>query len=192
MRNIISYFPEDVLLDATEVYCNSKNISFSGAGDSSSKAMIMSDICRQNKSKAGNVLWIVNDASDQNIVKKAMEMWSGRSVYLYTKKAEEERLSYATSSEFERAKRIELVEFVSRVFLGNEGVFVLNFESILQNFPDMEEIAKEKLAVKKGGELDSVKLIEKLVDMGYEVTDDEVLKRGGILSGGGQLVDFSH
>ncbi len=178
MRNIISYFPEEALKEATDVFNSAKNVSYSGAGNSSSKAMLLSDILRNKKSDAGNVLWIVNDHTDQNIAAKAIKMWSDRPVFIYKKPEEEERLNFSTTSEFEEWKRLKLIEFVSRVYLNERAVFILNFESILQNFPDIEAVSAEKTTVKAGADFDSVKFIGELVDNGYEMTDDDFLKKG--------------
>ncbi len=191
MRNIISYFSKEDLSGATSLFCSSQNISYSGAGNSSSKAMLLAAICRNEKVNSGNVLWVVDDENEQHVIKKAMEMWSDRPVFVYRKKKEEERLSYPTSSEFERVKRVELLEFVSRISVYKDAVFVLNFESILQNFPDQYLVKKGAITLKEGDELDSVELIEKLVESGYEVADDpEKLIKGEYLRIGDSILIY--
>lgn len=190
MRNVISYFSKDDLLQATELFSRGKNISYSGAGSASSKAMIISDILRQEASKVKNILWVVNDLNEQHAIKRAVEMWSGKPVFLYKKRVEDERASYPTAADFERVKRIELVEFVSRVHSGGGAVFVVDFQSLLQNFPDIKEIEREKFSLEKGAELDSVQFIGRIVDMGYEVTDNEVLQKGEYYRIGDSLLLF--
>lgn len=176
MRNIVSYFPKEALKDATEIFGRSNNISYSGAGNSSSKGMLVSDILRHRKS--GNILWVVNSVTDQNAVKKAMETWGERPVYLYKKREEEEKVAFGTFSEFERTKRIEIMTFACRLFQNTEAVFVIDFMSLLQEFPNTPLIARGRIEVKSGEGLNVVDFIEKLVDMGYEMTDEKVLKRG--------------
>lgn len=183
MRNIVSYFPKEALKDATELFGRSNNISYSGAGNSSSKGMLLSDILRQKK--LGNVLWVVNGVSDQNAVKKAMEIWGERHVYLYKKREDEEKVTFPTFADFERTRRVEMMAFVCRLFTNREAtpkagaaVFVLDFMSLLQEFPNIELISRDKLDVKKGDALPMVGFIERLVDMGYEMSDDKELLRG--------------
>ena len=49
MRNIISYFPDDTLRDVTSLFRRQKNISVSGAGNASSKAMILNQVLKKNR-----------------------------------------------------------------------------------------------------------------------------------------------
>lgn len=178
MKNIISFFPKEQLLEAAEIFSSSKNASYSGAYNSSSKAMLLSDICREKKNDVGNILWIVNDQTEQIMVKKAMEMWGDRPIFIYRKRPDDERISYSVYSDFERDKTLEKLEFVSRVFTHNRAVFVVNFESILQDFPNSRRFENSKISIRKGEEVDLVNIIEKLVYSGYEVTDEQILKKG--------------
>ena len=178
MRNIISFFPREGLAESTDLFRNFKNITYSGAGNSSSKAVILSDILRDEKINLENVLWVVSGEEEQNMVKKAVDLWSDRQVFLYTKKSDEERLTYATSADFERDMKRDLVEFVLRVHLNKKAVFVANFLSLLQNFPDINDLERNKVFIRTGEELDSVNFVEKIVAVGYEVTDSKILKKG--------------
>lgn len=178
MRNIISYFPEGILGKATELFCNLKNVSYSGMANSSAKAMLLSDILRSGKSDVGNVLWVVNDTAEQNMVKRAISMWSDHDVFVYKRRAEDEAASFPTYSDFERKKNVEMVEFVSRIYTSRKGIFVVDFQSLLQEFPDMGIINKNKLNVREGNEIDTVEFIEQLVAKGYEVTDEDKLVKG--------------
>jgi transcription-repair coupling factor len=178
MRNLVSYFPKEEFADATGLFSELKNVSFSGAGNSSSKAMLISDILRDKKCGVKSVLWVVNDLSEQNMVKKAVNNWSDRDVFVYTKMSEETRLSYSTQADFERDKTLGLVEFVSRIHSSKGAVFILDFQSLLQNFPNAKDLIGDELKVSIGDELDPVKFVERLVAMGYEMGEDAVLKKG--------------
>jgi transcription-repair coupling factor len=190
MRNIISYFPKDELSRVTELFSKNKNISFSGSGNSSSKAMVLSAIFRSEGDNMGNVLWVVNDKNEQAAVKKAVETWTDRPVYIYKRREDDERTAFSTSSDFERARTLESVEFVSRVFTNKGAVFVVDFLSLLQDFPDIKIINKEKAVLKKGEEVDAVNIIEKLVGMGYEITDYDLLKKGEYFRKGDSMFIF--
>ena len=175
MRNIISFFPKEELERATSLFRKNKNknVTFSGGGNSSSKAMILSDIFRSGEVKNGNVLWVVSDNSEQNLVKKALSVWSDRKVYIYTKRLDDEVLAFPTTREFERVKGVEKVEFVSRMLSQNGAVFVVDFASLFERLPSPKELILESLAVSVGKDLDPVKFIEKMVAIGYEVAEDE-------------------
>jgi len=177
LKNIISYFPKEELKEASEIFRKSKHSSFSGAGNSSSKAMLVSGVLRDSEN-IENGLWIVNDKGEQNMLRKALSLWGDRPVYIYKKRDEEERLSFPTSGDFERAKKIEAMEFVSKLYLEKNSVFVLNFDSILQKFPNIHLIAQEKVEVVVGEELDVVRFIQEVVAAGYEIADDQNVKKG--------------
>ncbi|MFA6305487.1 MAG: transcription-repair coupling factor [Candidatus Gracilibacteria bacterium] len=178
MKNIISFFSEEELKDATDLFSRSSNVSFSGAGNSSSKAMLLSCIYGDAKIGVGNSLWIVNDPGDQYVTKRAVEMWSDRDVFVYKKRGDEEKLSFSTTSGFERDKRVSVTEFVSRIITHKNAVFIVDFLSVLQNFPDAKRLEETKILIKKGEKIDLVSFIENLVSVGYEITDDQILKKG--------------
>ncbi len=190
MENIISFFPKEEIKEAEKFFYKSKNISFSGAGNSSSKAMLVSSIFRDEWDNAGNILWIVGDREEQNEVVKAVSMWGDRPVFLYNKRLDEERLSFSSAVDFETALKVDAVEFVSRIYVNKKAIFVVDFESLLQDFPDISLIVKNKFSITEGGEWDSVGFIEELVSMGYEMTDHEILHKGEYYRVGDSLYIF--
>ena len=177
MRNIISYFSKEELKQVTNLFKEKRNISLSGAGNASSKAMVVSDILRADVA-VSNVLWVISDESEQNVVKKSMETWCDVPVFLYKKRSDEEMVTFPTVREFNETKRKESVEFVSRLFSNKRAVFIVDFNSLLQNFPDIKEIISRKVLIKTGGYIDSVKFIEDIVSNGYEMSEDKVLQKG--------------
>ncbi|MFC1615713.1 transcription-repair coupling factor [Patescibacteria group bacterium] len=177
-NSLISYFPKEELKKATELFRRSQSATFSGAGTSSSKALILADILRDEKKDVKNVLWIVSERADVLSTKKALEVWSDRPVFTYARRRKEEAIKFQNNQEFEDKKRLELMEFVLRIFLNKKAIFVVDFESILQNFPNLEFIKKEKFSIKVGEKLDSVQFIQDVISLGYEATEDDVLKKG--------------
>ncbi|MEK7086120.1 MAG: hypothetical protein AAB953_03860, partial [Patescibacteria group bacterium] len=177
MRNIISYFSKEELKQVTDLFKEKRNITLSGAGNTSSKAMVVSDILRSGAT-AGNVLWVISDESEQNVVKKSMETWCDVPVFLYKKRADEEMVTFPTVREFNETKRREAVEFVSRLFSNKKAIFIVDFNSLLQNFPDIKEIISRKILIKTGDHIDSVKFIEDIVSNGYEMSEDKALQKG--------------
>ncbi len=178
MRNIISYFPKNTLKDVTQLFQKNKNITVSGGGNASSKAMILSSVLCENKGAIGNVLWVVSEESEQNLVKKAMEAWGETPVFIYKKRSDEDVVGFPTVREFNEIRNLERVEFVSRLYSCRGAVFVVDFPSLLQNFPDIKEVLKNRASLKIGEDIDVVRFIEKLVSMGYEMSDDKELKKG--------------
>jgi transcription-repair coupling factor len=190
MRNIVSYFPKEELRAATELFCKKKNITISGASNSSSKAMILSDILRCKKGDIGSVMWISSDESENSLAKKSLEAWTNSDIYTYKLRENEEVISFPTSREFERVKKIELVEFVSRLYLRKGGVFLVDFKSLLQDFPNPEALEKESVEIKVGEEEDMVSLIENIVSLGYEVTSEQFVNKGEYFKIGDSLIIF--
>lgn len=178
MRNIISYFPKEELNEAVGLFRRQKNITISGAGNSSSKAMILSDIFRSEGEKVRNVLWVVSDPSEQNLIRKAVSVWGNRPVFVYKKREDEEVITFPTAGDFERKKTIELVEFVSRICVSKGAVFIVEFNSLLQHYPDPKALRDGKILVKTDQRLDPVKFIEMLVAKGYEVSDETLIDKG--------------
>ncbi len=178
MKNIISFFPKEELCEAAKLFVSSKNISFSGSGNSSSKAMLLASIFRDKKDEISNTLWVANDVNEQNAAKKAISMWSDRPVFLYNKRSDEERSSFSSSFDFKRKLKLELLEFLFRIYTNKNAIFIVDFYSLLQPFSDISSIIKERILIKKGDKIDLVELIEKLVSDGYDSTDAESLEKG--------------
>ncbi|PIR55075.1 transcription-repair coupling factor [Candidatus Peregrinibacteria bacterium CG10_big_fil_rev_8_21_14_0_10_36_19] len=187
MRDIVSFFPKEELKEATDLFGRSKNISYSGSGNASSKSMLVSDIFRNYKD-VGRTLWVVSDSNEPPVIRKSMEMWGDRNVYVFKSKNDSERLSYSSFNEFKRAKAIDLVEFVSNIYQDRSGVFIVDFESLLEDFPDVDDLFKNKFSVVKGEKFDVVKFIEKLVSTGYEVTNFGEVNKGEYFRIGDSLI----
>jgi len=190
MRNIVSYFSGEELKEAKELFLNFGNVSFSGIGNSSSKALLISDLCRDKKSKVKNVLWICNGEENVHLLTRAMTLWSDRPVFSYSKIKEDRFVDYGNSADFKRAKELSLMELVLRINSHNNAIFVLDFESLLQDFPDVEVLKKANFSLTEGENISSVEIIERLVNFGYEVTDEQVLHKGEYFRVGDSLFVF--
>ncbi len=187
MRNIISYFPKEELKGSTTLFNERGNVTFSGGGNASSKAMLLSDILRSKGNEKTNVLWIVSDREMQNAVKKAMEIWGNNKVFIYNKRRSDEMLNFPTNADFERAKSVELLEFILRMKLLEGAVFITNFDSITDYGPNVEVLEKGSTKFQKGAEFNSVQAIESIVSIGYEMTEDYKLKKGEYYKRGDSL-----
>lgn len=187
MRNIISYFPKEELKDSTTLFNEKKNVTFSGGGNASSKAMLISDALRAKGNGGRNVLWICSDKESQNAVKKSLDVWSDKKVFIYNRRGSDEMMGYPTSAEFERVRSIELLEFIIRMYLMEGAVFISSFDSIINEGPDVKQLEKGSIELVKGAEFNSVQVIEALVSRGYEMTEDDKLKKGEYYKRGDSL-----
>ncbi len=190
MRNIISYFPKEELAEATNLFKRKKNVTFSGSGNSSSKALVLSDIFRSAGDDAGNVLWVVHNDADINIMENSLLVWGDMPVYKYKKLQDEEMMSFSTNNEFRRKKTMDLLEFIYRINRNKSAVFVTDFYSILQNIPNISGLFESAIKIKKDGDADIVPLIENLVSLGYELSEDETIKKGEYLRRGDSVLVY--
>lgn len=190
MRNLISFFPRKELNEATDLFCTVRNVSYSGVGNSSSKAVLISDVCQNKKADVKNVLWVVDSKSEINAVTRSIKMWSDRPVFSYSRIEDDRRVDYPSSMEFERARQVDLLEFINRVNTYDDAFFVVDFKSMLQNFPDVTYLEKKFFTVEEGQKFDSVQFVEALIDNGYEVTDEQVLHKGKYFRVGDSLMVF--
>ncbi|MBI2634169.1 hypothetical protein HYW82_00680, partial [Candidatus Peregrinibacteria bacterium] len=186
MRNIVSYFPKDAFSLAGNLFRREGGVTFSGGGNASSKAMLLSDIFRNNGLE--NTLWVVSSVNDIGIMEKALASWGERPVFTYRKRADDEMLSFASSTEFFRVKNMELVEFVSRIVSNKDAIFITDFMSLLQDFPDSKKILEEKISLKTGEKFDTVDFIESIVSIGYEVSDESTLRKGRYIRAGDSIL----
>jgi hypothetical protein len=84
MRNVISYFPKEDLKSSTELFNVSRNVTFSGGGNASSKAMILADIFEGAQNRRGWAYFMdCIRKGDQGVVKKACEVWSDVPTFFY-------------------------------------------------------------------------------------------------------------
>ena len=126
MQNIVSYFSEGEFKDSAKLFFANKAITYSGAGTSSAKALVLANILRESVRLGGagdaisvkNVLWIVNNFDEMEDIKRAMSLWGDRPVYSYIALTDDERGNFSSSRDFEREKQMRMVEFVVRGLWG--------------------------------------------------------------------------
>lgn len=178
MRNLVAAFPENKLMkEAVKLFVSSGNVVYSGANNSSSKSFLLAEILKTSKKK-GNFLWVSSDNNELKNVYKSLKKWTDKPVFLYEEISDGDVLKYGSLSEFKRIKNLKKIEFITRISVQQEAFFLINFESLLQNFPEIKSVKKEKMTLKGGDNFDIVEFIQSLVAKGYEVTDHDYVQKG--------------
>jgi transcription-repair coupling factor len=190
MQNIVSYFSDSEFNDSSDLFFGNRSVTYSGAGNSSSKALVVSNVLRlaaSNGAKVGDILWVVDNATEMEKIRKTASIWGSRPVHGFKALEEEDRSEFSTTSEFEREKSVRFTEFMSRIIEG-DAFFVIPFSAVFKKFPSSRELIEKRFKLKVGEEMDVVAFIEKLVDVGHDNTDDEYLKKGQYYKVGDSVV----
>jgi transcription-repair coupling factor len=200
MQNIVSYFSDDAFHESTDLFFANNSCTFSGGGNSSSKALTIADIFRgggagasePGRKEVGNLLWVVNGVDEMEKTKKSASIWGGRKVFTYRPLKDEERSGFGTLSDFERGQQIKKVSFVSQMAKGDGSgvgaVFIIPFEFLFQDFPKLSSLKAGVLGVKVSEEIDVVDFVDKLVGVGYGNADEEYVKHGQYFKVGDSIV----
>lgn len=151
----------------------------SGFGNSSSKSFVVADILKQRN--YSSVLWIVNDKNEQEAVERAISFWSNLPVFCLNK-VEDVR-------DKERLNRLNLIESLAFIYK-KPAIIVSSYESLLQPVPHKGELLEKVLELKEGDKFDAVDLFEKLISIGYEVSEDTYLEKGTYIRQGEVLKIF--
>jgi transcription-repair coupling factor len=186
LRSIISLFPKDSLSAAKELFRNNKSVVFSGAGNTSSKAMLVSYLLSLPSAKTG-ALWITSDSSEYNLLQKSLEIWGDKNVYSFKKRNNDEMSNFGTYSYFQRIITLEKLAFVYGLKLDKQAVFLINVDSLKEYLPTFSKLEKRKIKIRKGEDYELVKFINQLVEQGYEVADDENLEMGQYIKKGDSI-----
>lgn len=188
IKNLINYFPTPQNDRVLDLLSKKKNVSISGAGNSSAKAFTFADVFRKEKG-INSVIWVVNNNTEQENVIRALRLWSDVNVYNFS------LLSPGAGeagniNEVEEENNIRTVEFVGRLREKKQKIIVSTYVDLLTNFPDLKEVEERKIEITNGGEVNVTKLFEELIDRGYEVSEDKNLKKGTYLKSGEVLTIF--
>lgn len=188
--NLIEHFSTVQNSRVLDSLLKNKNISISGAGNFSAKAFILSDVLRQEKG-IKSVLWVVNDAVEQDHVLRAMQIWSDIDVYSFKVLPPDPHRMRQT----ERQNRISALEFVH--YLGSRKisskkrkVVIAPYADVLRDFPDYQDLKERTLVLEKGEDVDVNELFESLIRSGYEMSDDARIEKGTYVKSGEILSIF--
>ena len=184
MKNIISYFSSKSLEDYTKLFLNNSSVTFSGGGNSSSKAMVVSEFLRHKDYENKPFIWIVSSESEKNTVINSLNIWGKTPVYTYKHIPSDQISKYGTMSALRKARNLDSNVFVNRLHSGNPGVFVLEVNDVFGEFPNFQRLQKNQVQFYRDQDFNTVTWVQKFVSMGYELAPDSTLERGQYLMKG--------
>lgn len=185
IRDLIRFFPSVQNNRVLELFENRKNISVSGGGNYSSKVFTFADVIRKVH-HLKNILWVVNDVVEQEQVIRSLKLWTDLDIFGYSLAPTD----INNPREIAEENRIRLIEFVGRLANNKRKVIVVPYINLMANLPDSHEVQERCLVIKKGESLNVTELFERLISLGYEVSDDPTLKKGTYVRSGEVLKIF--
>ena len=158
-----------------------KNISLSGAGNYSAKVFILADVLRE-RPDLKTVIWAVNDFVEQENVVKSLNLWSG-----WEAEGLELDQNLTNDKEVERANRVKILELVTSLTKKERKIWVITYQDLLKKMPDPTEVKKKILILDGDSKMPVLDLFEKLIELGYEVSEDAFIRKGEYFRQGGVL-----
>lgn len=141
-------------------------MSLSGAGNASSKALIVFELLKKF-SEFKKVLWVVNDPMEQENLIKSLHVWSSWDIY-----------SYILKEEISRENLIETLSTIAHLRDAARKIIIAPYQAILENVPSKEELDEKKITLEEGQIITNIELIEAFVEKGYEVAPGDFLEQG--------------
>ncbi len=173
MNNLISLFPSSQNGRVLDIFDGQKSITLSGAGNESSKAFIVAELLKKNENIT-TVLWVVNDMVAQDAVMKALQLWTDIPVSVYT----QELIESAHPKKTKEENRLRVLELTHNLMGKNRKIVVTPYAHLMVNFPLYSEIKEKSLHLKKGQTIVLTDLFERLISLGYQMSEDAFLQKG--------------
>lgn len=184
-RNLIRFFSTVQNPRVSDIFDKYKNISLSGSGNFSAKAFTFSDAIRY-RSDIRNIIWVVNDAVEQENVARALNFWGDLDAEAYSMAPAD----LNRPRQVEAENRIRAIEFVCNLMNRRRKIFVVTYIDLMAGFPDMRLLKERTMTIKKGQEVNVTEIFESLIERGYEVSDDKYLQKGTYYKSGEILTVF--
>lgn len=185
ISNLIRFFTTVQNNRVLGLFENKKNISISGGGNYSSKVFTFVDIMRKT-SHIRNILWVVNDAVEQENVMRSLKLWTDLDIFGYSLVPTD----INNPRQIEKENQLRLIEFIGRIVNKKNKIIVVPYINLMANLPQADEIGDRTLMLTRGQQLSVTDLFEKLIALGYEVSDDRFLKKGFYVRNGEVLIVF--
>jgi len=173
-----SFFGTIQNIHVLDLFYKQRNISISGAGNSTTKAFILFELLKKFP-KYNKVLWVVNDVSEQENLVKDLSIWSDLKVHLYNQTDEDKRGSF-----------METLATIGHLCDLHKKIIVAPYQTILQNVPSKDELDKQEIIVLAGQTITNIELIDAFVSAGYKVAPGNFLEKGMYYQQGEVLTIF--
>jgi transcription-repair coupling factor len=158
------------------------NITLSGAGSFSAKTWVMNDVLAQN-TQLKNIIWLVSDLSCAESLKKHLEFFGYENVNIF---------NVLTDNPLpERETMLRKINFLSGITNNKKlSIEITPYQNIFQLLPDSQEFFGGRLDLECGQEVKDVELIDGLLGIGYEITDEQNLEKGTYYKSGEVVTVF--
>lgn len=160
-------FPHPRNQEVLDLFGNNRHVTLSGGGNFSSKAFVVSDILDQHP-ELTKLIWVVNDVAGQEAMARVIADWSDFEItYL------DEEGGYEAT-----------MRSLAALMDDRKVALVITYDQLLKRFPKKETIQQQVMELKVGETIDSTDFFEELIDMGYEISEDQYLEQGHYLRHG--------
>ncbi len=184
-KNLIQFLPTFVNSRVFELLNTKKNFSVSGGTNYTAKSFVFSDVIRDLKKFKGGI-WIVNSNQEQELIAQGLDLWLDHQILKYDSKINGEM----NPRRLERLRKMKLMELLSMVMSDEKRILVIPYFDLLKQIPDLELLENTKIVLKEGQKIDLMSFYEKLIAMGYEISDDAHLQKGTYFRSGDVLTIF--
>ncbi|HLG25796.1 MAG TPA: transcription-repair coupling factor [Candidatus Gracilibacteria bacterium] len=185
ISNLIGHFPVVQNGRVLDILSRKRNITLSGSGNYTAKVFTFADVIRKERD-IKTVLWVVNDQIEQDHIMRSLKLWTDMEVYDFNIVPTDAGHVRQT----ELFNRMNTLEFACRLSDHTRKIIVAPYTVLMGKFPDAREIQERTLVLKKAEKIDVTELFEKLIDRGYQVSDDASLVKGTYYKSGEMLTIF--
>jgi len=186
LENLICFFTTIQNWRVLDLFEKRKSVSFSGAGNSSSKAFMIAEILKKKRNDFRSIVWVVNDYTEQESVIRSLRLWSHLNVYGYSLIPSDA----ARMKQIEHENRIKTLEFASRLIDEKPKIIVTPYLNLMGNLPRVDEIKRSSMTLSVGQHLDATRFFEDLIERGYEVAEDKIIRKGSYIRIGEIIMIF--
>jgi len=165
-QKLQSFFRTVQNVRVLDLFYKQKNISLSGAGNTTTKAFIVFELLKKF-TEYKKVLWVVNGTSEQENLIKDLSIWSDTKTYPYLFKEGDEKHNLT-----------EALSTIGHLTDSHKKIVVAPYQTVLQNVPSKDELEKQSITVSVGEKISNIELIESFVSAGYNVAPGDFLERG--------------
>lgn len=172
-----SFFAGDHNKALANIFEKCKDLSISGAGNFSSKAFIFTSLPLNKQ----HVVWLTTTKSEQDSINRNLAFWGAMDVDNF-ELLKQGDLRF--NSDVERMNNIHIMDRLSRLLDAGPYTLVIRYEDLFQKVPKKELVKELTVDIKIGDEVDTVEFFHKLIEAGYEVSEDEYLEKGAYIKKG--------